>query len=128
MIGLAIVRSPELIIALLAVMKAGAVYIPLDPLYPKNRIEFMLADSKAKLLITSRQYKGQFNTNARELQVEDIWPLLDTYEDKSPPITGDASRLVYLLYTSGSTGKPKAVQIEHHSLVNLFLSMQKTPG
>lgn len=128
MIGLAIVRSPELIIALLAVMKAGAVYIPLDPLYPKSRIEFMLADSKAKLLITSRQYKGQFNTHARELQIEDIWPLLDAYEDQSPPITGDGSRLVYLLYTSGSTGKPKGVQIEHHSLVNLLLSMQKTPG
>src|SRR5260221_12455204 len=88
----------------------------------------MKHNSNATLPIPARQYKGQFNTNARELQVEDIWPLLDTYEDKSPPITGDGSRLVYLLYTSGSTGKPKGVQIEHHSLVNLLLSMQKTPG
>lgn len=127
-VGLAITRSPELIIALLAVMKAGAAYIPLDPLYPKNRIEFMLADSNAKLLITSGKYKGQFNTNTRELSVEDIWPLLDACEDKCPPIAIEDSRLAYVLYTSGSTGKPKGVQIEHHSLLNLLLSMQKTPG
>jgi len=127
-VGLTIARSPELIIALLAVMKAGAAYLPLDPLYPKNRIEFMLTDSNSKLLITSGRHKDLFTTNARVLSIEDIWPLLGSYEDHPPAITVDGSRLAYVLYTSGSTGKPKGVQIEHHSLMNFLLSMQKMPG
>ena len=127
-IGLSITRSPEMIIALLAVMKAGAAYIPLDPLYPKSRIEFMLADSNARILITSASYKDQFDTFARKLTVEEIWPLLPAYDEYLPPFPAIGSQLAYVLYTSGSTGKPKGVQIEHHSLVNFLLSMQKKPG
>jgi amino acid adenylation domain-containing protein len=127
-IGLTITRSPELIIAMLAVMKTGAAYLPLDPLYPKNRIEFMLADSNARLLITSGPNKHQLDTSTSELTIEDILSLLGSYADQCPAIAMNGSGLAYVLYTSGSTGKPKGVQIEHHSLLNFLLSMQRTPG
>jgi len=127
-IGVAVDRSPEMLITLLAIMKSGAAYLPIDPQYPRQRIEFMLEDSSAKILFTSQKYKKRFHTRATEVLIEDAWIKLRDYSGQkiSPRITG--KDVAYILYTSGSTGKPKAVQIEHHSLVNFLLSMQKAPG
>src|SRR5690606_34517300 len=126
--GIALDRVAELFVCLLGVMKAGAAYIPLDPQYPKDRIEFMLEDSGATFFITSDAYQGHFTSSSTELLLDKIWEQLDRF-DKHPPksgVTGDD--LAYILYTSGSTGKPKGVQIEHRSLVNFLLSMQEAPG
>lgn len=127
-IGLAVDRSPEMIIALLAIMKSGAAYIPLDPEYPRERIEYMLENSNAKILITSKKYSGHFKSNANELIIEDSLSSLSSFSDKCPSVNLKASDFVYILYTSGSTGKPKGVQVKHHSLVNVLLSAQKLPG
>jgi len=127
-IGLAVDRSPEMIIALLAIMKSGAAYIPLDPEYPKERIEYMLEDSNAKILITSKKYSQHFKTNATEIILEDSLSLLSQFSNEYPSINLNGSDLAYILYTSGSTGKPKGVQIEHHNLVNFLNSMKKLPG
>ncbi len=127
-IALAIDRSPEMVIALLAIMKSGAAYIPVDPLYPQKRIEFVLQDSSAKILITSKKYKGRFGYSANELLIEDIFVGLSSLPKENIDVKANGSELAYVLYTSGSTGNPKGVQIEHHSLVNFLLSMQKTPG
>nr|WP_294945504.1 amino acid adenylation domain-containing protein [uncultured Mucilaginibacter sp.] len=127
-IGLALDRSPEMIISLLAIMKSGAAYVPLDPEYPKDRIAFMLEDSGAKILITSAKYAGHYPANTTEILIEqalaDSAPLIP----EQPPAGVTGSDLAYILYTSGSTGKPKGVQIAHHSLVNFILSCQKKPG
>ncbi|AMR32672.1 hypothetical protein A0256_15200 [Mucilaginibacter sp. PAMC 26640] len=127
-IGLALDRSPEMIISLLAIMKSGAAYVPLDPEYPKDRIEFMLEDSSAKILITQAKYSGHYAGNSTELIIEKA--LADSVglpvSEPNSQVTG--SDLAYILYTSGSTGKPKGVQIAHHSLVNFILSCQKKPG
>jgi len=127
-IGLAVDRTPEMIIALLAIMKSGAAYVPIDPLYPQKRIEFMLQASSAKILITSNKYKDQFQSAADELLIEDIWPKLSSYPKENIKAKINSNSLAYILYTSGSTGDPKGVQIEHHSLVNFLLSMKKKPG
>ncbi len=127
-VALAADRSVDMIVALLAILRSGAAYLPLDPQFPKDRIEFMLHDSKASLLLTSLPYKGAFTTNARQLTLEEINPLVAHHSDpfNAPSINGND--LAYVLYTSGSTGKPKGVQVEHHNLINFLASMQKTPG
>jgi amino acid adenylation domain-containing protein len=127
-IGLALDRSPEMIISLLAILKAGAAYVPLDPEYPKDRIEFMLEDSAAKILITQKKYHNHYQTNATELLIEDAWSKFADFNPAEPEVMASGSDLAYVLYTSGSTGKPKGVQIRHFNLVNFLLSMQKEPG
>ena len=127
-IGIALRRSPKVIIAMLAVLKCGAVYIPLDPEFPHERIVYMLDNSSAKVLITSIAFEDHFQSTAKELLIEECWEHLSSYSTKAPNIQVQGHDLAYILYTSGSTGKPKGVQICHSSLLNLLLSMQKKPG
>jgi len=127
-IGLALDRTPEMIISLLAILKSGAAYVPLDPEYPKDRIEFMLEDSGAKILITSAKYSGHYAGNTTEVLIEQALADSREFSTEEPNSQVTGADLAYVLYTSGSTGKPKGVQIAHHSLVNLMLSYQKTPG
>lgn len=125
-VAIATERSIKMLIGLLAIMKAGAAYLPLDPEYPKDRIEFMLEDSGAKTLLLSKKYQNSYQTNAEYLIIEDIWPLL---KKKSPQIVNVSENdLAYILYTSGSTGKPKGVKITHQNLANFLTSMKLTPG
>jgi amino acid adenylation domain-containing protein len=126
-IALALDRSPEMVISLLAILKTGAAYVPLDPEYPKDRIDFMLEDSSAKILLTSKKYQHQFHST-HELLIEDAIEQMDGYSRDLPEVDVNGADLAYILYTSGSTGKPKGVQIRHYSLVNFLLSMQKEPG
>jgi amino acid adenylation domain-containing protein len=127
-IGVAVDRSPEMLIALLAVMKTGAVYVPTDPDYPQERVAFMLADSAAKMLIISGKYQDRFETTATELSIEQALEESAHLSAEEPEVAVSGTDLVYVLYTSGSTGKPKGVQIEHRNLVNFLLSMQTAPG
>jgi len=127
-VALALDRSPEMVISLLAILKSGAAYVPLDPDYPKDRIEFMLEDSSAKVLLTSKKYHQHFQSNATEILIEDAFEKLAAYTAEEPQTEINGDDLAYVLYTSGSTGKPKGVQIRHYNLVNFLLSMQKEPG
>ncbi|GAA3846449.1 hypothetical protein GCM10022243_10790 [Saccharothrix violaceirubra] len=99
-------RSPELIVALLAVLKAGGAYLPLDPDYPVDRLRYMLADSGARVLI------GDFAADVPTVPVDVPDPVLT-----GDPGTGP-DHLAYVIYTSGSTGRPKGVQVAHRSIVN----------
>lgn len=127
-VGFSIDRGIEMVVSLLAIMKTGAVYIPLDPQFPLNRINYMLDDSKAVMLLLSEKYKGRYESAAKELILEEAWKELDHYEATDPNLMVDGNDLIYILYTSGSTGNPKGVQITHRNLVNFLLSMQKAPG
>jgi len=127
-IGVAMDRSIDMVIALLGVVKAGAAYIPLDPQYPVNRVEFMLQDSAAKFLLTESKYSRLFNSEAEELLYDELAAGLAAYKAEAPQVSIQGDNLVYILYTSGSTGKPKGVQIKHYNLANFLLSMQREPG
>jgi amino acid adenylation domain-containing protein len=127
-VAISIDRSLEMLVCLLATLKAGAIYLPLDPAYPAERIEFMLDDSSAKLLLTSLKYKGHHGTAIKELAVEEIWLLLDTVETKITGTSVTGADQAYLLYTSGSTGKPKGVKVTHRNLANFLISMSTVPG
>ncbi len=128
-VGVMLDRTPEMVVSLLAVLKAGAAYLPLDPAYPHDRLAFMLTDSGAGLLLTSARYAGRLNLPTPELIVEKVLCGPDQPITSSAPdghVTGDA--LAYILYTSGSTGKPKGVLVEHRNIVNLLRAMIQWPG
>jgi amino acid adenylation domain-containing protein len=137
-VGVVLDRSPELIISLLAILKSGAAYVPIDPEYPHDRIAFMLADSSANMLITSKKYHNGNQTTYQPaggltkpmtvLRMETLLAEINAYPKEAPRVTMSGHDLAYILYTSGSTGQPKGVLIEHRNLVNLLYSMIILPG
>ncbi|GMK38596.1 hypothetical protein PCCS19_16500 [Paenibacillus sp. CCS19] len=127
-VGLMIQRGFDMIAGLLAVLKSGAAYLPIDPDFPADRIEYMLKDSEAKLLLTETACHSRFEGIAA---LESL--LLDTV-DLAPYAAGDLpnvntpSDLAYVIYTSGSTGKPKGVMLEHRSVHNFIVGMTNEIG
>ncbi|MFF3442918.1 amino acid adenylation domain-containing protein [Streptosporangium sp. NPDC002721] len=121
-------RSLETLVALLAVMRAGGAYLPLDPEYPAERLAFVLRDSGAELLLTEERVRGRLPEGAaRVLLVEDPRAFAD--EPGTPPAPlATPDDLAYVIYTSGSTGRPKGVAIEHRAVVNLLLAMKDLLG
>ncbi len=128
MVGVMLDRTPDMVVSLLAVMKAGAAYLPLDPAYPHDRLAFMLSDSAAGLLITSTRYAGRMNLPTPELVVENALSEAESTPANAPDVKLSDNALAYILYTSGSTGKPKGVLVEHRNIVNLLTSMIAWPG
>ncbi|UOQ67623.1 amino acid adenylation domain-containing protein [Hymenobacter volaticus] len=126
-VGIALDRSQELLVTLLAVLKCGATYLPLDPTYPADRLEFMLLDSKSSFLLKSKSISFNFYDVAI-IDIEDALSQAENYftDAVEVEISGDA--VVYILYTSGSTGLPKGVQIKHSGLINLLRSVQQEIG
>lgn len=119
-VGVCVQRSPELITALLAILKAGAAYVPLDPEYPQARLEFMLKDAQAPLLITESGLTQNLPANAAEIVLlEDLPAQVALESTNDPEIETTADSLAYVMYTSGSTGKPKGVAVTHRNVVRL---------
>jgi amino acid adenylation domain-containing protein len=127
-VGISMFRCAEMIVVMLAVMKAGAAYLPLDPQYPKERIDFMLEDSSTRLIITTENLGGRYSSAVMELFIETAWTEMSVYSNKDSEIIRESNSLAYLLYTSGSTGRPKGVMVTHRNLVNFVSSMQHFPG
>ena len=131
-IAICLQRKPQLITAMLAVLKLGAHYVPLDPSYPASRIRFVLEDSRAKLVLLDEQLWSDTQPDENLLTVhlpehtEEIEQ--QDRENLATNLPHDPLSLVYLIYTSGSTGNPKGVPIQHRSLMNLLLSMSVQPG
>ncbi|WP_161625815.1 condensation domain-containing protein, partial [Singulisphaera acidiphila] len=98
-------RSPDMLVTLLAVLKAGAAYLPLDPEYPRDRLEFMLRDSGAAILLTQRNLKKLLpDTGARTILLDDDRAVIERQDGTHPPdVTAHSASLAYVIYTSGST-------------------------
>jgi amino acid adenylation domain-containing protein len=127
-VGLLMDRSPELVAMLLAVMKTGAAYLPIDPTYPGDRVNYMLQDATAQLVVVSEVYKNKFAIEAKKLVAEDAWKRRTSYAKEDSNLSLSSTQCVYLLYTSGSTGRPKGVPVRHYNLVNFLCSMQQSLG
>ncbi|MFE6049723.1 amino acid adenylation domain-containing protein [Kitasatospora sp. NPDC056446] len=125
-------RSTASVVALLAVLKAGAVYVPVDTGHPADRIAYILGDAAPKLVLTSSELDPALAGEAPvllldrlpEAPAEDTGPAEDT--DRARRTPPHPANPAYLLYTSGSTGRPKGVAVEHRALTNLFHSHQET--
>ncbi|MEO0869217.1 MAG: condensation domain-containing protein, partial [Cyanobacteria bacterium J06642_11] len=114
-VGICVDRSPEMIIAMMAVLKAGGAYLPLDPTYPPERLDYMLSDAQVAVLLTESKFA--FDLSTQRVNLDTDWP--QNQPDSNPEHIVGPDHLAYLIYTSGSTGKPKGVLIPHGGLVNL---------
>lgn len=120
-VGVCLPRTPELVVALLAVLKAGACYVPLDPAYPPARVAFMAADSGARLVLTRADLADRFPDLA--VPIDRLDP---TGDGTDPAVPTTPTDLAYVIYTSGSTGRPKGVAIEHRSASVLMHWIRQT--
>ncbi|MCU0290274.1 MAG: amino acid adenylation domain-containing protein, partial [Acidobacteria bacterium] len=107
-IGIMMERSVEMIVAIMGILKSGSAYLPIDPLYPGERIDYMLKDSAAKILLTAAECVFNFHHSSFIIHHSSHF-----------------SHLAYIIYTSGSTGRPKGVMVEHGSVINILQALQR---
>ena len=128
-VGICLVRGLEMVVALLAVLKAGGTYLPLDPSYPADRLSLMLEDSAAPVVVTQSSLLGRLPAHDAEVVCVDQERSLVAGQPAAPPGGDfDAGQVAYLIYTSGSTGRPKGVQVPHRAMVNFLTTMADRPG
>ncbi|WP_051624339.1 non-ribosomal peptide synthetase [Clostridium akagii] len=122
-IGIMVERTEKFIISILGVLKAGAAYLPIDSIYPKERIKYMLDDSNVRILLTDNVNKNKFQSEVKEICIEDE----EIYFGKSHNLRklSMPEDLVYVIYTSGSTGKPKGVMIKQSSVINFVQAFEE---
>lgn len=120
LIALYLNRNEYMLISILAVLKTGAAYVPIDPKYPSERVNYILSDTQAKLVITNEEYLSRLDDFAFQTpkfpvdkKLQDICPAIN------PPVITNTKSLAYVIYTSGTTGNPKGVMVEQGSVLNL---------
>lgn len=121
-VGLCIERSLSLVIGFLAILKADGVYVPIDPDYPQERSDYVIADSGLQLMLTQAQFVDRFTRAAQHITlftVEALEPQLNGLPTLAPAPRAGADNTAYIIYTSGSTGQPKGVPIRHRGVCNL---------
>lgn len=122
-VGLCLPRSIELIVAMLAILKSGAAYLPLDPAYPSERLAFMVEDADAAIIVAASEEADWLPSGRRRLDPHDREGA-DTGRHPLQRLLPAPGDLAYVIYTSGSTGRPKGVAIEHAAVTRLFTATQ----
>ncbi|HVV68847.1 MAG TPA: amino acid adenylation domain-containing protein [Gammaproteobacteria bacterium] len=137
LVALCLERSEQMLIAILAVLKAGAAYVPIDASYPEERISFILGDTKAKLLLTQAIHHNsligmvaqkQLSTQVQAMDSQALSNSLTMYSTADLTANITSNHLAYVIYTSGTTGQPKGVMVTHKNVVNLLHMQAKTLG
>jgi amino acid adenylation domain-containing protein len=129
LVGICMDRSAALLVSMLAVLQTGAAYVPIDPTFPPQRQEFMLADAQAPVLITQERFLGMIDPKrTRVICVDRDWPRIAEQPREPVGVAVDPEQPAYIIYTSGSTGQPKGVLTVHRSVANLLAYMRETPG
>ncbi len=120
LVGICVERSLEMVVGMLAVLKAGGAYVPIDPEYPPERVNFILTDSDAQILLTQGSLFHDFpDYDGKTFFLETDWEFVTHFSDENPAVDVSSNNLAYVIYTSGSTGIPKGVKIEHAGVLNL---------
>ena len=126
LVGVSTHRSLDLIIAILGIVKAGGAFIPIDPNYPTERIEYMISDSDMNYLITQEQLKPNIEDfNGKIILIDSERDLIENENIDNILVDIDPENLAYAIYTSGSTGNPKGTLLNHRGLINLAYTQQK---
>jgi amino acid adenylation domain-containing protein len=125
-VGVATERSAELVPTLLAVWSLNAIYVPLDPEYPRDRLQLFVEDSGATHVLTERALVSRLDLGARPVLLDEPFPAADLDLERFELPRGED--LAYLIHTSGSTGRPKAVAVSHHSVANTLEFFARHPG
>ena len=129
LVGVCLDRIADLPVALLAVLKAGAAYVPVDPAHPAERLVYSLTDATVACVITEARFVPLIlAANAPLLLVDDDDGAIMAQSSHAPETQVCATDLAYVIYTSGSTGRPKGVEVEHRNVVNFLRGMMREPG
>jgi natural product biosynthesis luciferase-like monooxygenase protein/FkbM family methyltransferase len=123
-VGICLERSPEMVVGLLGILKAGGAYLPLDPLYPKDRLDYMLADSETRVLLTQSDLAVDLTAAVQRVYL-DRWADFAGESQENPASESTSQNLAYVIYTSGSTGRPKGVMISHRNVVNFCTGVDR---
>ena len=128
-VGILLERSPQMVISLLATLKAGAAYVPLDPSYPRDRVAFMMEDAQVPVLLTQRNLASLVPAHsARTVCLDEEMEIISRESAENPVCRISGENLAYMIYTSGSTGKPKGAMNTHRGILNRLLWMQAAYG
>ena len=130
LVPICIERGINMVTGLLGILKAGGTYVPIDPDYPQERISYMLEDTGARLVLSSKASRSKVSGNEtiQLIAIDGDRDAIKKEKSSNPEITTAPNQLAYVIYTSGSTGKPKGVMIGHGSLVNLLTGISKEIG
>jgi len=127
LVGISVHRSLELLVGLLGILKAGGAYVPLDPTYPKERLQFMLENTRAPVLLTQRRLGESLSAHGtRMICLDQHWEHIARHSEENVSSTVSPENLAYVIYTSGSTGTPKGAMNLHRGICNRLLWMQDT--
>ncbi|KYC40344.1 non-ribosomal peptide synthetase [Scytonema hofmannii PCC 7110] len=127
LVGICVERSLEMVIGLLGILKAGGAYVPLDPEYPKDRLTFILEDTKTPVMLTQEKLVNSLPVlEAQIVCLDSDWQAIAQHSQENPVSGVAVDDLVYVIYTSGSTGKPKGVMIPHRGICNALYWRQAT--
>lgn len=122
LIPICLERSLEMIVGVLGTLKAGCTYVPIDPSYPKDRIDFVLEDTEATIVLTQQSLANLFES---DLELDSIFiddNVFESFSEEKPFTIVKATDIANVIYTSGTTGKPKGVMVEHKGVLNLALN------
>ncbi|VTZ49147.1 Amino acid adenylation domain protein [Methylocella tundrae] len=125
-IGVATERSLDMLIALLAIMKTGCAYVPLDPSHPAARLRLVLDNAAVSAVVCDNAFMGAMAPGIPVVRIDADAGLIASRPSSAPAVESDASRPCYVIFTSGSTGAPKGVEIAHRSVANLLWSIART--
>ncbi|MFL6257210.1 MAG: non-ribosomal peptide synthetase, partial [Pyrinomonadaceae bacterium] len=118
-VALFVERGLEMVVALVGVLKAGGAYVPLDTSYPRERLAYMLSDSRARFVLTQEHLAGALPEGTpRAIRLDADWPEVERESAENPEYAVNPDNLAYVIYTSGSTGVPKGVMVTHSGLAN----------
>ena len=126
-VGICVERSVEMVVGILGILKAGGAYVPVEPSYPKERLAFMLEDTRVPVLLTQRRLLEVLpEVEAQIIYLDTEWETIARESEENPASGTSADNLAYVIYTSGSTGKPKGITLRHSGVVNNLVDLNRS--